>query len=78
MNSKGKPLTITEFGCCTYIGADKKGASGYSILEQSIVPPIFKEKCKRSEKVQADYILDLLQTFEKEKVDSILTISIEQ
>jgi hypothetical protein len=70
MNSKGKPLAITEFGCCTYIGADKKGASGYSILEQSSVPPVFKEKCERSEKVQADYILDLLQTFDKEKVDT--------
>lgn len=70
MASKGKPLAITEFGCCTYVGADKKGASGFTILDQSIIPPLFKKKCERSEKVQADYILDLLQIFDREKVNS--------
>ena len=35
------------------------------------MPILFKEKCERSEKVQADYILNLLQIFIKEKVDAI-------
>lgn len=64
----GKPLAITEFGCCTYTGAEKKGPTGYSILDTSKNPPVFKEKCDRNEKTQADYILDLLQTFGKANV----------
>lgn len=70
MESKGKPLAITEFGCCTYIGADRKGPTGYTVLDTTTEPPIFKEKCERDEQTQADYISDLLQTFEKEKVDA--------
>src|SRR6185437_9620250 len=70
MKSKGKPLAITEFGCCTYTGADKKGPTGYTVLDTTTEPPTFKEKCQRDEQTQADYISDLLQTFEKEKVDA--------
>lgn len=66
--SIGKPVIITEFGCCTYIGADKKGPTGYSVLDTSKNPPVFREKCIRSETVQADYIIDLLETFDNEKV----------
>lgn len=66
--SEGKPVAITEFGCCSYNGADDKGPAGYSVLDTTKTPPVFKEPCTRNEKVQADYILDLLQTFEKEKV----------
>jgi hypothetical protein len=68
MKSKGKPLAITEFGCCTYLGADKKGPTGYTILDTTTEPPTFKEKRERDERTQADYIADLLQTFEKEGV----------
>jgi len=68
MVSKGKPVVITEFGCCCYDGADSKGPTGYFVLDSSKTPPVFKEKCIRNEKVQADYIIDLLQTYDKEKV----------
>jgi hypothetical protein len=66
--SKGKPVVITEFGCCCYDGADLRGPAGYSVLDASKTPPVFKEKCVRNEKVQADYIIDLLQTYDREKV----------
>ena len=66
--SKGKPVIITEFGCCSYDGADQKGPTGYLVLDFSKTPPVFKEKCVRNEMVQADYILDLLQLYDKEKV----------
>lgn len=66
--SYGKPVAITEFGCCSYNGADDKGPAGYSILDTSNTPPTFREKCTRNEKVQADYIIDLLQTYDHEKV----------
>jgi hypothetical protein len=66
--SKGKPVIITEFGCCSYEGADQKGPMGYTVLDSSKNPPAFKKKCIRNEKVQADYIIDLLQTFDKENI----------
>jgi hypothetical protein len=68
MVSGGKPVVITEFGCCSYNGADSKGPTGYSVLDFSKTPPAFKEKCIRNEKVQADYLFDLLQKYDKEKV----------
>ena len=66
--SKRKPVIITEFGCGAFKGADSKGPTGYSVLDFSKIPPVFKEKCIRNEKVQADYIIDLLQTYDREKV----------
>jgi hypothetical protein len=68
MVAKGKPVIITEFGCCTYQGAENKGPSGYSVLDWSTTPPSFKVKCIRDEKVQADYLIDLLNTYDHEKV----------
>jgi hypothetical protein len=67
--SLGKPFIITEFGCCCYDGADKRGPTGYSVLDTSKVPPLFKEKCIRNEKVQSNYILELLQIYERENVE---------
>ncbi len=64
-----KPLIITEFGCCTYDGADLKGPTGYFILDMSKNPPAFKEKCIRNESIQSAYILDLLNTYEQAKVE---------
>ena len=63
-----KPVVITEFGCSSYEGADSKGPTGYSVLDFSKIPPVFREKCVRNEKVQADYIIDLLRTYDKGKV----------
>ena len=65
---KGKPVVITEFGCCSYNGADQKGPMGYFVLDYIKTPPVFKEMCICNEKVQADYILDLLQLYDKEKI----------
>jgi hypothetical protein len=66
--SAGKPVVITEFGCCTYNGADAKGPTGYMVLDFTTKPPVFKEVCIRNEKVQADYIIELLQTYDMNKV----------
>ncbi|HAH25969.1 MAG TPA: abortive infection protein [Prolixibacteraceae bacterium] len=66
--SQGKPVAITEFGCCSFDGADDKGPMGYTVLDLSKRPPVFKEKCIRNEKVQADYLVDLLQTYDREKI----------
>jgi len=70
MSSKGKPLAITEFGCCCYVGADEKGPTGFSVLETTNNTPVFKENCERSEKTQATYITDLLLTYQQANVEA--------
>jgi len=63
--AKQKPVIITEFGCCSYNGADKKGPAGYFVLNTAVYPPVFTEPCTRNEQVQADYITGLLQTYDE-------------
>ena len=70
MSSIGKPLAITEFGCCCYVGADEKGPTGFSVLETTNNTPVFKENCERSEKTQATYITDLLLTYQQANVEA--------
>jgi hypothetical protein len=65
---KRKKLAITEFGCCSYKGADKKGAWGYSIVDWNESEPILKTVYKRDEDVQAKYLIDLLNIYLKENV----------
>jgi len=71
--SQGKPVAITEFGCCTYRGAADKGAHADWIIEwddsgrASHLNNIFI----RDEDEQANYLLELLKIFETEKVDAV-------
>jgi hypothetical protein len=67
--SKQKPVIITEFGCCSYDGADKKGPAGYFVLNTAVYPPVFNEPCIRNEQVQADYLTDLLKTYDDFSVE---------
>ena len=64
----GKPVAVTEFGCCTYKGAEKAGGGGWNITEEKDGKLCIKGNYKRSETVQADYIIDLLKIFEKEDI----------
>lgn len=59
----GLPVIITEFGCCSYTGADQRGASGYDIADWQSNPPRLNGDYERNEGVQAAYIGDLLDTF---------------
>jgi hypothetical protein len=34
----GKPVIITEVGCCTYQGAEDKGGMGWSVIDQRTIP----------------------------------------
>ncbi len=60
----GKPLAITEFGTCTYVGAPEAGGMGWSIVDYKKDPPEIKGDPVRSERVQAAYLTDLLDVFE--------------
>jgi hypothetical protein len=69
--NQGKPVAITEFGCSTYRGAADKGARGDWIIEwvdgrANHLNGIYI----RDENEQASYILELLEIFDTEKVDS--------
>ncbi|WP_188194707.1 CPBP family glutamic-type intramembrane protease [Nonomuraea sp. SYSU D8015] len=64
----GKPVVITEFGCCAYDGADTKGASGDDIVDWRATPPRIKGSRTRNEQVQADYLGDLIETYATEGV----------
>ncbi|MFI6276903.1 abortive phage infection protein [Streptomyces sp. NPDC050988] len=60
----GKPLAITEFGTCTFVGAPEQGGMGWSIVDHTKTPPEIKGNVVRSERVQAAYLTDLLGVFE--------------
>ena len=60
---------ITEFGCCTYQGAEEKGGYGWAIVDWKKSPPQLKRDFIRDETVQANYLDELLNVFSKEKVE---------
>ncbi|WP_084262454.1 abortive infection protein [Actinomadura formosensis] len=62
----GKPVVITEFGCCTYRGADRLGGAGFDIVDWTQDPPLVQPGYVRDERVQARYISELLDVYEAE------------
>ncbi len=65
----GKPVVMTEFGCCTYRGADDKGAYGWAIVDWNSDPPRLKGSYIRDEGVPARYLTELLNVFVEAKAD---------
>ncbi|MBB6171343.1 hypothetical protein HNR23_001403 [Nocardiopsis mwathae] len=57
---RGKPVLITEFGCCAYRGAAELGADGYDIFDHRTDPPRITAELTRDEDVQADYVTQSL------------------
>jgi hypothetical protein len=68
LHRHGKPVIITEFGCCTYRGADQLGGDGFDIVDWTVDPPLVKPGYVRDERVQADYLGELLDVYEAEGV----------
>ncbi len=64
-----KPIVITEFGCCSFEGADGLGAEGDSIVDYTSHKTRLKGLYKRDEQVQADYLIDLLKIYQAEDID---------
>ncbi|HEU5388230.1 MAG TPA: hypothetical protein VFV73_20225 [Streptosporangiaceae bacterium] len=65
----GKPVVISEFGCCTYAGAADAGGAGFMIFDYDPQPPALKLKVpglQRSEAEQARYLEELLAIFDAE------------
>jgi hypothetical protein len=68
----GKPVAVTEFGCCTYRGAGGRGGTGWLIVNRGASPPRVDGSYVRSESEQVVYLRELLSIFEEEGVDSAL------
>lgn len=64
----GKPVLITEFGCCSYRGAAERGGSGYDIFDHRTEPPSITAEVIRDEQVQADYLT--------ESIDALASVGI--
>ncbi|OIK04793.1 abortive phage infection protein [Streptomyces monashensis] len=60
----GKPVVVTEFGTCVYVGAPQTGGMGWDIVDRVKVPPEIKGDLVRSERTQAAYLTQLLDVFE--------------
>lgn len=73
MVSMGKPVAIMEFGCCTYRGAADSGARADWIIEwdNNGHASHLNNTYIRDEDEQANYLLELLEIFETEKVDAV-------
>ncbi|MEU0692870.1 abortive infection protein [Streptomyces niveus] len=64
----GKPVLITEFGCCTFTGAGDMGPAGYGIIDWSARPPALNGTYTRDEREQADHLAQQLDIFAAEGV----------
>lgn len=65
----GKPVVVTEFGCCTYRGADDKGSFGWAIVDRTTTPRRLNGTYVRDETVQATYLAEVLDLLALEVVD---------
>src|SRR5262245_38409351 len=65
----GKPLAVTEFGCCGYAGAADRGGMGWAILDDSAGSPRLDGHYVRDESEQVRYMEELHGIFAAEGVD---------
>jgi hypothetical protein len=65
--SLGKPVVVTEFGCCCFEGTDALGAAGMMVISDDD-PPRLKSGLVRDEAVQADYLRRSVAAFERSGV----------
>jgi len=66
---RGKPLAVTEFGCCGYAGAGDRGGMGWAIIDDSTNPPGLDGDYVRDESEQVRYLEELLGIFAAGGVD---------
>ncbi len=66
----GKPVAVTEFGCCTYRGAADRGGMGWMIVDEKSGPPLIPGTYERDEEEQVRHLRDMLAIYETEDIDS--------
>jgi hypothetical protein len=65
----GKPLAVTEYGCCGYAGAADRGGMGWAIIELDGDSPRLDGDYVRDEAEQVRYLAELNAVFANEGVD---------
>jgi hypothetical protein len=68
LHRHGRPVVITEFGCCSYVGAAERGGTGFMIVDWTGPQPILRGPPVRDEDVQAGYLDELLDVFVANRV----------
>ncbi|RDI49038.1 hypothetical protein [Nocardia mexicana] len=66
----GKPIAVTEFGCCTYRGAAARSGIGWDIADHEADPPRIKGDYVRDEDEQVRYMRAIFDLAEDESVDT--------
>ncbi|NJM08964.1 abortive infection protein [Candidatus Gracilibacteria bacterium] len=49
LHAWGKPVAITEFGCCSYQGAERAGGLAHDVVDWETVPPTLMHEVVRDE-----------------------------
>jgi hypothetical protein len=70
LSRHGKPVAITEFGCCAYRGAADRGGLGWAIIDWEAQVPRLDGDYVRDEGEQVRYLAELLEVFAGAGVDS--------
>jgi hypothetical protein len=76
--ASGRPVAITEFGCCTYRGAADAGGRGFAILDTSAgqsTPPRLNGTYARDEAEQARELTGMLSVFDAAGVDATFVMT---
>lgn len=76
----GRPVAITEFGCCTYRGAADAGGRGFEIIDYSAsdrdgTPPRLNGQYVRDEPEQARELTELLTIFGQAGADATFVMT---
>lgn len=59
----GRPVAITEFGCCPHRGADRSGPAGFMAVDWLRSRPRLRDGVVRDEGVQAAYLAELIDLY---------------
>lgn len=66
----GKPVAVTEFGCCTYRGAGERGGNGWAIVKGHGENQQLDGDYVRDETEQVTYLRELLEIYERHGIDT--------
>jgi hypothetical protein len=68
LRDQDRPVVITEFGCGAFVGADRRGAASFRIVNWFATPPRIRDAPVRDEDTQARYLGDLIALYAAEGV----------
>jgi hypothetical protein len=71
----GRPVVVSEVGCCTYRGAENAGGMGWAILDHSSHPPQLDGDYERDEALQARELIDMVELLEDHGADGVFVMT---